>query len=352
MSRRGRGGGGRGRGRGEYYKQKYGGGGRGGGGQQQDQFQDYDEDYDMGSYQGGNVGSMNALCNIFRRINGRQYPAYKDIYGDWQFEDFLLKVDHIQGDAYASPSRFRIQVPHEVVGIPQQYWNSKIRRIALADFLTRTFGDAVSSAGGDIRRDAGGWQSAKGGDMTVDMPGQNVIERTSMMIMDEFIEARFTIGLPAKGRTVLGDWAEQIICVNLPKYVQKGLYFQRLDQQKLIRHVLQVEDQEYLRNLLDSMDLCCFVANGSILPRVSGDCDEPLSVDEAVVFQSPPSLQVQIQLPNQGMVQGMGIKKGITLIVGGGFHGKSTLLEAIEVGVYNKIPGDGRGVLVACIMKV
>ena len=38
----------------------------------------------------------------------------------------------------------------------------------------------------------------------------------------------------------------------------------------------------------------------------------------------------------------MGIRKGITLIVGGGYHGKSTLLKALEAGVYNHIAGDGR----------
>jgi hypothetical protein len=62
-----------------------------------------------------------------------------------------------------------------------------------------------------------------------------------------------------------------------------------------------------------------------------------MSSTEAVPFQSPPSLSVDIALPNRGTVSGMGIRKGVTLVVGGGFHGKTTLLKAVEAGVYNKV---------------
>eukprot|EP01025_Chloroclados_australasicus_P018534 TRINITY_DN1977_c0_g2_i1.p1 TRINITY_DN1977_c0_g2~~TRINITY_DN1977_c0_g2_i1.p1 ORF type:complete len:661 (+),score=86.16 TRINITY_DN1977_c0_g2_i1:110-1984(+) len=339
MSGRGRGGG---RGRGKYYKQRY-----GGGRSRQPRFNDFEDGSENAGFnQDNDLGNAHQLRHQLRKIDGRQYGAYKDLYGDWQFNDFLLKADQIQGDAYASPSRFRIQVPHRIVNIPAEYWNSKIRRIALADFLTRTFGLAVSRAGGDIRRDGGGFHGAKGGDMTIDLPGQNVIERTSVLITEQYVEARFTIGLPASGRTILGDWAEKILCDNLPQYVRKGLYYPSLNQEALIQQILSVEDQEFLRNSLSGMGLCAFIGNDSILPRMSGDCDEPLSRDQAVPFMSPPSMLVEIELPNHGKVQGMGIQKGITLIVGGGFHGKSTLLEAIEVGVYNKIPGDGRELVV------
>lgn len=49
-----------------------------------------------------------------------------------------------------------------------------------------------------------------------------------------------------------------------------------------------------------------------------------------------------MELPHRGTIRGMGIRKGITLIAGGGYHGKSTLLKALELGVYNHIAGDGR----------
>ena len=100
------------------------------------------------------------------------------------------------------------------------------------------------------------------------------------------------------------------------------------------------EDQEYIREQLDPMGLCAFVADGAILPRESGVSGRPMK--DAVRFQSPESLSVTLTLPHPGKLTGMGIKKGITLIVGGGYHGKSTLLKALETGVYNHIAGDGR----------
>ncbi len=95
-----------------------------------------------------------------------------------------------------------------------------------------------------------------------------------------------------------------------------------------------------LRNQLSERGLVAFVANGSILPRLSGASDKPMK--EAIPFESPESLCVEMTAPNQGKITGLGIRKGVTLIVGGGFHGKSTLLHAIEKSIYNHIPGDGR----------
>ncbi len=53
-----------------------------------------------------------------------------------------------------------------------------------------------------------------------------------------------------------------------------------------------------------------------------------------------------MELPNRGSVSGMGIPEGVTLVAGGGFHGKSTLLSALAWGVYDHVPGDGRELVV------
>lgn len=95
-----------------------------------------------------------------------------------------------------------------------------------------------------------------------------------------------------------------------------------------------------IREELKKRNLVAFIANGSVLPRESGVSKRPMK--DAVVFQSPKSMEVTLTLPFYGEIKGMGIAKGITLIVGGGYHGKSTLLEALELGVYNHIKGDGR----------
>ena len=244
-------------------------------------------------------------------------------------------------------TRCRVSIPSHAAALPPPLFSTTpIRRIALADFLTRSFAAAERASAGDVRAGSGGWHGAKGGEISVDCPGQNVIERTSVIVnaLDGSIEARFSVGLPAQERSISGDWAATVLTKNLPQYIRSGLLYCNLDAAKIERHVSCVEDTEYLRNALPSLGLIAFIGDGSILPRKSGAADEALSAEEAIPFLSPPSLAVEIQLPHRGLVRGMGVRKGITLICGGGFHGKTTLLEALEKGVYNKIPdgNDGR----------
>lgn len=293
-------------------------------------------------------GDETALSHLLRSIDGKSYPAYKDLYGEWSFQDFSLIFDQIQGDPYASPSRVRVRIPGPVCGLPEALWQqSAIRRVATCDFLARCFGDVIRASRGDARAQGGGWSGEKGGDMTMQQPSQFVCERSSVTIGAEngMVEVRFTVGLPARGRSVLGRWAHTILVENLPRYVS-AIKYAALDAQAIQRHVECVEDTHYLRAALQDMGLVSFIGNGSILPRKSGSSDKPMMVSQAVPFRSPASMEVGIQVPNRGLVKGMGIKEGITLIVGGGFHGKSTLLEAIQTGVYNKIPGDGRELVV------
>lgn len=373
-------------GRGAYYKAKYGGGGRGGGGGGSGR-----GGYggggrgSGGSHQGGGYGSSGGgdsgdggggrgtgqfarpennnppkrskmgnlaeLENILRNIDKRQYPAYKDLLGSWDFNgQFTLHVDYVQGDAYASPSNFRVDVPHSVTGIPPALWSGKkVREVAARDFFTREFGRAVSGDGGDMGPGGGGsgWHGVKGGEMTVDTPGQTVLERTAVLLHETHLEARFTVALPAQGRTIMGSLAAQILIRRLPAYINRALVYASIDQAALHRHLACVEDTEYLRSSLRSMGLVAFVGDGSILPRCSGASDEPMVGDGVVPFCTPPSMSVDITLPNRGSIRGMGIRSGVTLITGGGFHGKSTLLKALERGVYNHIPNDGRELVVA-----
>jgi predicted ABC-class ATPase len=158
------------------------------------------------------------------------------------------------------------------------------------------------------------------------------------------------MGLPAAGRRVLGRQAEAMFFQEVPAILEASLFFRNLDREDLTRHVEAVEDQESLRDQLIIKGLAAFVGNGSILPRQSGVDDRPLQPrgkSPIVPFVSPPELEISLQRPNQGEIRGMGIPRGVSLIIGGGFHGKSTLLRSIERGVYNHIPGDGRENVVA-----
>lgn len=275
------------------------------------------------------------LLNILKSINGKGYKAYKDIAGDYDFGKYILHVDSVQGDPFASPSRIRISVNQKNSKFPENLFDESYRRIALTDFLARLFYENINKIYSRVKG------SGKSGLLSIDSCGQEVLDRTAICIDKNKVEARIEVGLPANGRRVLSKEAEEIFFNFIPKIVDKTLYFNNINKEKLIESVRLSEDQNYIRNKLNELKLCAFVANGSILPRESGVSEKPLK-NNAVKFLSPKELEVEINLPNKGKISGMGIKKGITLIVGGGYHGKSTLLKALELGVYNHIKGDGR----------
>ena len=241
-------------------------------------------------------------------------------------------------------------MPWAQTGFPSDYLDSDVRKIALCDYVTRAAADFIrmKHLNRDVQGAGGGWSGPKGGAFNINDAGQAVLPRTSAMIDsdNETIELRFTTTLPAAGRTILGQQAWQILGVNLVELVKQSLIHSNLDQMKLRSHVLSVERQQSLRDQLSSKGLIAFVANGSILPRGSGASAGPMDRSKATPFQSPKDLEVQLTGSDGTKVAGMGIRRGITLLTGGGFHGKSTLLEAIELGVYNHIPGDGRELVV------
>ena len=127
----------------------------------------------------------------------------------------------------------------------------------------------------------------------------------------------------------------------LPAAAAEALFADRIDLDRLRLHLNSVEDQVALRAWLGTAGLVAFVGDGARLARRSGVDDRPL-VEGAVAFESPPSLAREVDLPHAGRIRGMGLGRGISLIVGGGFHGKSTLLKALQLGVYDHLPGDGR----------
>ncbi|MEG4938721.1 ABC-ATPase domain-containing protein [Microcoleus sp. F4-D5] len=302
------------------------------------------------------MNNKESLQRHLLQLDNRGYKAYKDIQGSYDFSDFRLIIDYVQGDPFASPSKFRVRVPPNIAQIPRELFNSRSREIALRDYLTRQFDKAAHSI--SSKRGTG-----KSGLIAVTRFGQEVLERTSAFITPPNtpyqggekisislpyqggelggVELRFIVGLPAGGRSILGRQAAEMLCEDIPEIVSKSLKYANLNAAECRRHVETVEDADWLREQLAEKGLVAFVADGSILPRRSGVDNSPL-LNNAVAFQSPPSLKVEFNCPNRGLISGMGIPAGITLIVGGGYHGKSTLLRAIELGVYNRIPGDGR----------
>lgn len=380
-------------GRGAYYKNKYGGGGGGrgggrggrggGGGRGRGRGGRFDDSNNNNNDQPPRPlslgGSFTDLEALLQSIDGRSYPAYHDLEHEWHYHHpnnngnnstiaFSLHVGRAQSDPFAPPTRCQIRIPatqfvdawpnHEVFAMMRHSESSSnaVARVAAADYLLRHLYQTCQSLGADqsLGGGGGGWSGPKGGDIQILAPTQHVLEQSAVQIIpadsatnagsssnnnsNAVVVLQLTINLPARGRNILGLAAREILCTILPRLVQNVC---ALLPNPLWHHVRSVQDQVWLQDQLATHNLVAFVPNGSILPRLSGVDNRPLS--DAVPFQSPSTLKGSFTLPyTEQTIEGMGIPQGVTLICGGGFHGKSTLLQALQWGIHPKVPGDGR----------
>lgn len=271
------------------------------------------------------------LASELGRLDGRPYGFYRDLRGrTYGLGAQRLRFEHVQGDPFAAPSRVRIDIP--APGLSEWAYRSAEPRRAAADFVHRAVIRELAGA----RRKAG---SGKSGLLEILSVGQHVLERTAVRLgQDGGLRLRLSVGLPAAGRRILGREAAALLTERLPQTLDRVLA--RLDHHQLAQHVRAVEDQLALRQQLSAHGLVAFVAEGSVLPRHSGADDRPL--DGAIPLEVPLALACELHAPHAGLLRGLGIRAGVTLIAGGGYHGKSTLLAALAHGVYDHIPGDGR----------
>ncbi|MCD8301088.1 MAG: ABC-ATPase domain-containing protein [Clostridiales bacterium] len=278
--------------------------------------------------------SSNDLRQTLLNIDHRGYPAYKSLRGEYDFGDFLLSIDHVQGDPFASPSNLSVRVPMGKAGFPKEYLREEYTCAALEDGLLRKFSEEI----GRYSFKAKG--SGKSGLIGTSRPGQEILRRSALEVTEEAVTARFEVGFPANGRTINARELEKVLFEFLPAAVVKCLYYRNWDKKVLERNYELAVDQHYIRRELPKRKLVAFLAEGSVLPRMSGVSSRPMQ--GAVPLSVPDSLRVEMNLPCHGKISGMGIPEGVTLIIGGGYHGKSTLLQALEQGVYNHHAGDGR----------
>ena len=314
------------------------------------------------------------LAQTLRRLDGGSYGAYKQLKGSWRLGDAELIVDRVQSDPYAPPSLARIRLSLADTGIPPELIATRDARVAAGDFLTREFARAARELGPRGGKDSGG--------ISIQRTGQEILERSSVIVPDPgsavdptparesgmhrtgdvgagdrgrgagraassatadagAVEVRCEIALPAAGRRIKGHAAHRLLTEVLPGVVDRALRYENLDARALQAHVTSHLDAQHLRKQLPQRGLVAFVADSAVLPRASGHRDEPLARG-AVPFETPPELRVELELEDGSTVSGMGIPEGVTVVVGGGYHGKSTLLQALERGVYSHVPGDGR----------
>jgi predicted ABC-class ATPase len=288
------------------------------------------------------------LASSLDRIDGRGYKAYRDLEGAWEFGEFDLHVDHVQSDPFASPSKLRVRVPLDVARLPTSACTNEIRRVATESFLAHAFRRAI--------RDAAPSRSGTGksGLISIDAGGQEVLERTAVVFGDAFVEARIEVGLPAAGRRVLAREAATLLLETLPRIVTRAWIERGREVEAAFVHFIDcIENQETVRSALVERGLVAFIGDGAILPRESGASERPMSAEHVLPFVSPEAYRVEFEVPHADAGapgrtwRGMGVPRGVVLLVGGGYHGKSTLLRAIERGVVAHIPGDGRETVVS-----
>ncbi len=298
---------------------------------------DYDEAL-LSAPRGGAV--RHGLADELRRLGGASYARYKALIGRWHMDGFVLDIVRGQADPFAPPARVCLRVPAETAGLPEPLWATATRRRALASYLARA---AAQVNDGTLRVDAGGQQVLDRAVCQVGAPaddGPGWLEPGAVAL-------RVGVPLPGRGRQIDGHEAQRVLCHLIPAVVEQALRHAALDAADVRRFVETVEDSVALREALPGLGLVAFVADGAVLARRSGVDDRPLAGPQVVPFQSPERLRVRVDLPHAGPVSGMGVPEGVTLVVGGGFHGKSTLLRALETGVWDHVPGDGRELVAA-----
>lgn len=268
-------------------------------------------------------------------IDRRGYPAYKSLRGAYDMGDFALSIDHVQGDPFDAPSQLSVRLTAAQAGIPGELVNAAHRRVAVEDRLIRRFSREAERVSHIVRG------SGKSGLIATSRPGPEVLPRSACEVAaGGGLILRFEAGFPAHGRTVDARGLERMLCELVPVCVKRALVFDAAALAELTAAVELADDQLAIRRELERRGLVAFVADGSVLPRASGASSR--SMEGALPFASPASLRVVLDLPHRGPTPGMAIKRGITLIVGGGYHGKSTLLKALQDGVYDHVAGDGR----------
>ena len=283
---------------------------------------------------------MKALYQKIRSLQGKNYGLYKSLADKtWDFGDFVLEFLHVQGDPYAPASRVMIKSSLQMLGFSGEWSSTFERRLALSDYLYRRLSAVV-------REKFPGKDAA----VVFDSAGPEMLVRNALWVDNGELRACLQVRLPGDGRKIQAEDAAEILTMVLPDLVSAALYNSgesKTDgvEPELVEHYRVLAERKEILSQLEERGLCAFVPDGAVLPRASGLSELPM--EGAVPFVSPAEMAVTL-VANGREIRGMGIPKGITVISGGAFHGKSTLLQALTKAVYPHVPGDGReGIVVS-----
>lgn len=282
--------------------------------------------------------NTHCLTTVLWQLNGKGYSRYKCLLGTWEVDCAIephsqtpphligvlfptqYKFDTIQPDPFAPASCVRLFLSQRITRIPGTLFSIPQRHIALEDFLLRRLCNAVRH----IK------------ELKLPKLSQCILPRSTLIVSKDAVQLRFCLSLPADRRQINARRAVELLTHDIPRLALTSLGYDYIDHKIVTDYIESVEDQFYLISQLPKLNLVAFVPNGAILPRETGHSDLPLT-QYCVFFKSPAALETTITLLRRGHVTGMGIPKGVTVIVGGAFHGKSTLLRALQHGFYPKV---------------
>jgi predicted ABC-class ATPase len=271
------------------------------------------------------------FIEIIEGIDGRSREEFAKLVGDFDFSRYVVKIGRLRPDGRSFP--LSVRVPQIIAGFPEEIFETPIRRMALEDYLIRNLATAIEEIS-SFDEEGVAYRNIE-----IATPGQKILPRTSMLVSDEYIETHLAVRLPLRDELIDGEKLEDIFFEELQELVVSTLIYCNLDYDELSSFLDIMEDAGRIRQLLASQGLISFVGEGSLLKR------EPFT-DDVDLFQAPlmidEKLKTSIDVPNAGTVSGLGIKDGITLIIGDEYSGRCDLIAAISAGIYNHVPGDGR----------
>jgi predicted ABC-class ATPase len=280
---------------------------------------------------------MDALRKILQELDGQPFKAYQEVLNrTYCHHSFRICLVHVQG----SPGAFPASVGHltlnrSELGLPDSFRANGARRLATSDYLLRAFQSSVIAS---TRRNRG--VRGSGSFQLLDLPPQ-VLERNLVHFDASRVRIAFHISLPGSyDNRILGHEAAGMLTRDLVTVVQ-AFKASVASNAALRTHCDVIEDWVLMQRRLPSYGLMAFVGDGAILPRCSGASQAPLQ-EGAIAFRAPDQMAVEVEFPNAGPMRGLGIRPGVNVLIGGGFHGKSTVLNALAKGVYPHVPGDGR----------
>lgn len=283
------------------------------------------------------MATEEVLRKTLRNADGKPFLKYKGIQNTFSMDDFELSIDDVQPDR-SGHTRMHVRVPMKLAGFPEDTRCTRSREIALRDLIARRFWESArTNARSPIPK-------TDGGEVYIPRPGQEIIERMSVVVTDHYVEVRFTADLPAAGGKVSASATEELIFGRIRTIVTDSMMFSSYKRSKLYNHLETAENADHIRASLDGMGLSAFVSDGAVLPRRE---DNLAPLVDAVPFSCDDALRVTMEVPNGDPVTGMGVRKGFTAVVGPSRSGKSTLADALLAGAYNHIPGDGREYVVS-----